>query len=858
MKKKYFRLFTITFGSILLILILANFGINYWLKNNLPDYLRKNTSYKITYQKLDVELLSGNIMAKGITVNNVNPNQNKILGLQGTIDSLEISRLGIYDAIFNKKFSSKNISLVKPILNIVLAARNKDKDNTIKLENVEIKDGKIQVFKANRKKFLGLNSLNLKVTGLELSSDTEEDGFPLGFDTYSIEASQIFYRPDNVYLFLANNITTENGVLNIRRFSFVPLLSYTQFTHYFPEKKNLINLKSSEAVAEGITFKDKKIALKSFRLENPNVKVYTTNAKSEPKKKDLKFEFSLESLILNNALINVEKPDQTPLFTAEKLNLNVNKILVNNETAKESLPFKYENFNIDGKNLGYFTNSEALKIASATLNPQNIHLNYISLKSTQKSADKNYFDASIKSISIKLKELKMVSSKLKLEIDNVSVDEIKGKIATANVKTEKQNTPSFLDLPLKIHKINLKNSDLNVDLKGKPIALNGLNLNIDELELNQNKANQLLLKSGNYDFNLKNFSFVPNQYYKISSNNIRVTKNGGQISNFSMTPLVSRAQYIRMIPVQKDLYDLKAATISFAGNYDLVNPDKFINLSAVTLNNMNANVFRSKIPKNDKTIKPLYSKMLRSVKIPLFINNFDIKNSVLVYEEDIPTSDGPGKILFKPFNLNIKNINSGKMKDKPTQVAITINAGFMDDSPLHINWGFNVLDQSDTFTIAGNVQSLPASSLNPFIEPYLHVTATGLIKRLDFYFKGNPKEISGEMKMHHDHLKIAIMKKNSFEKNKLLSGIANLFIKNSSDQFPPSVTVDDVKRDNTKSFFNLLWKGMENGLAKTLLGANYKKTANTVKNVKSAVKKVVTPQSKDPQKKKSFLERVFN
>ena len=872
MNKKYLRVFSILFGIILVVLILVNFGINFWLKNNLPDYLKKNTSYKIAYQKLDVELISGTIMAKGITVNNINPNQNKILGLQGTIDSLKITRLGIYDAIFNKKFSSKNIVLVKPILNIVLANISKDKDNTIKLENIEIKDGKIQVFKANKKKLLSLNSLNFKATGLELSSDTEEDGFPLGFETYSIEANQIFFRPDNIYLFLADHIKTEKGVLNIGRFSLVPLLSYAQFTKYFPQKKNLINLKSSKALAEGITFKDKKIGLKSLRLENPNVKIYTTNAKSQVKNKAFRYEVSLEDLILENAQIDVEKPTQTPLFSAEKLNLNVNKIFMNSETAKENLPFHYENFNLDGKNLNYFTNSEHLKIASAKVKPQNILLDLITLKSTQKSANKNYFDVSTKSISIKLKGWKIVDSKLKMEINSILVDEIKGKIFAATSTTKGKTKSSFLDFPLKIHKISLKNSDLNIDHNSQQIALNDVNLNINDLEINQNKASQFLLKSSGYDFNLKSISYQPGPFYKITSNNIKITEKGGQISNFSMVPLVSRAQFIKMIPTQKDLYDLKVPTISFVGNYDLLNQNKFINLSNVVLNNVNANIFRSKIPKNDLTVKPLYSKMLRSIKVPLFIANFDIKNSVLVYEEDITTSNGPGKISFKPFNLNIKNINSGKMKSKPTQVAITINAGFMNSSPLHINWGFNTTDLQDKFTISGGVSNMSASLLNPFIEPYLHVTATGLIKKLQFAFKGNPVEISGSMKMDHDNLKIAILKKDTNEKKKFLSTIANLFIKNSSNKFPASVTVDHVKRDNTKSFFNLLWKGLENGLAKTLIGINYKENAETVKNmtsdikdVKSAVKKVTeklkanpeTPKE-EPKKKKSFFERIFH
>ncbi|SFI26217.1 AsmA family protein [Halpernia frigidisoli] len=877
MNKKYFRIFTIIFGSILLLLLIVNFSINFWLKNNLPDYLKKNTNYQISYQKLDVELLSGNILAQGITVNNKNPNQNKILGLQGTIDSITISRLGIYDAIFNKRISTKSIVLAKPVLNIQLPEKtnkSKKEQNPIELKNLEIRNGKIQVFKANKRKIAGSNDLNLKITDLELSSETQDNGLPVGFDSYSIEANKVYFRPDNVYLFLADQIKTKDGVLNIRKFSFLPLLSYSQFTHYYPTKSNLFNLKSSEAVVEGFNFKNKKIDLKSFRLEQPNVKIYTTGVKPKAKdKKDFTLDVNLGNLILNNATVDVEKPNQTPLFTGGNLNLNISKIVMNGETTKESLPFQYEAFALNGKNINYFTENDHLSVLNLKVDPKNIVLNQIALKSENQSSDKNYFDVNTKSVSIKLKEWKMVDSKLKMEIDDVLVDEIKGKIATSKVKTEKKNKPSFLDFPLKIHKINLKNSDLNVESKGKPMALNGLNLNINELELNQNEAKQLLMKSANYNFTANSLIYNPSQFYKISANAIKVTEKGGNISNFAMIPLVSRAQFIKMIPTEKDLYNLKAASISFAGNYDLLNQDKIINLSNVTLNNMNANIFRSKIPKDDLTVKPLYSKMLRSIKFPLFINNLDIKNSILVYEEDIATSDGPGKLEFDNFNLNVKNINSGKMKGKPTQVAITINSGFMNGSPLHLNWGFNVLDQNDRFTISGNVGNMPAPRLNPFIEPYLHVTATGVIKKLNFSFTGNPVEINGTMKMDHDNLKIAIRDKDSGKKKKLLSGIANLFIKTDAEKYPESVSIEHVKRDNTKSFFNLLWKGMENGLAKHLIGINFKESVDnvksTVKDAKETVKDVgkavenVTDKLKaddkkaEPEKKKGFFNRIF-
>jgi len=78
-----------------------------------------------------------------------------------------------------------------------------------------------------------------------------------------------------------------------------------------------------------------------------------------------------------------------------------------------------------------------------------------------------------------------------------------------------------------------------------------------------------------------------------------------------------------------------------------------------------------------------------------------------------------------------------------------------------------------------------------------------------------------------------------------LSAVANIFIKTDSGKFPESVVVEDVERDPTKSFFNMFWKGIEDGLKKTLIGINIDKTkktvegaVNTVKDVKSSVKDV--------------------
>ena len=178
-------------------------------------------------------------------------------------------------------------------------------------------------------------------------------------------------------------------------------------------------------------------------------------------------------------------------------------------------------------------------------------------------------------------------------------------------------------------------------------------------------------KTGFYSLTTRDFKYHT-KFYNMSASLLKINKNLMQISNFALLPTVSRAQFIRMIPTEKDLYDIRINQITMNGNWYFLAANKFLEASQVTISGANANIFRSKIPKDDLTEKPLYSKLLRSVKFPMLIKNLDLKNSVLVYEEDTKKSDGPGKLVFNNFNLNAKNINSAKMKRNPTLSLIHI------------------------------------------------------------------------------------------------------------------------------------------------------------------------------------------
>lgn len=862
MKKKYLKIFSIIIGILFLILVLGNFALNFWLQNKLPDYVKNNSDYLISYKTLEVHLGTGNIFATGISVNNKNPQNLEKLGLQGTVDTVSVSRFGIFDALFNKELSTSKLVLSNPNLNIILPNPNKNKqtkkENPFNLEELKITNGNISVFRATKTKFLSVSDLNLNVENLQMNEESLDQKLPLLFDHYDVNAKNLYFRPDNVYAFTAKYITTKEGQMSLKDFALNPLLSYQNFTRFYPKKRNLFDFKTSEMEFKDIILKDNKITLTKVRFENPVLKMFTTNVKPLEKEKSFKYDVNLEDLVMNNAQIAILKSNGSPLFGAENLTMNINKFLMNSETAKGNIPFQYDDFKINGKQIHYFSETQNVNVASLNIDPKSANLTNISVKPTAISPNKSSMDLTLQHLQLKIKEWKFIENKLSLNIDDVLVNSLNGKITSAKNPQKKKPTFEGIQFPLTIKNVVLKNSDLIISTKNQPLAFHHLNANIQNIELNANTVkNAIPFKTGFYSLTTKNFDYKT-KFYNLSASLLKLNKNAVQMTNFAMKPTVSRAQFIRMIPTEKDQYDLKVNDIKINGSWDLLSESKFLNASNVTLNGMNADIFRSKIPKDDVTDKPLYSKLLRSIKFPMFIEDLAIKNSTLVYEEDTKKSDGPGKLIFNDFNLTAKNLNSGKMKGKPTKIPIAINCNFMNASNMKVNWNIDTASQNDAFTIAGSVVNIPASRLNPFIEPYLKIRATGQITSLLFDFKGNKSGLNGTLKMKHENLKVAILKQDG-DKDKILSAVANLFVKSDSGKYPESVMVENVERDPTKSFFNLFWKGIEQGLKRTLIGKNAPETEakvkSTIKDTKTTIKET---KQEIKETKNNVAEKVEN
>lgn len=322
-----------------------------------------------------------------------------------------------------------------------------------------------------------------------------------------------------------------------------------------------------------------------------------------------------------------------------------------------------------------------------------------------------------------------------------------------------------------------------------------------------------------YSFNCDSILYRPNKFYNIRAAQVQTTDKGLLVKKFSMIPQVSRRTFVRIIPKEKDIYTVKAKEIQLRNMEWGFNENEkfFFHTDAIQVSNAAANIYRAKMPPDDLTKKRLYNRLLRDIPFDLKVDTLKVRNAFLEYEEEKTFERGAGIISFSNLNLTARHITSGFGMKKVPDVLINVRGNFMKVSPIDVRWSFNVLDRTDGFRIRGSIARLSAENMTPFIKPYMNVTATGMVDRVHFNFSGNDNMAKGNFGIDYDDLKFTIYrKKDPDKKNKFLTFLSRIFVKKDTKEKIKEATVE-VERIPEKSFYNLLWRTIQEALKKIIM-----------------------------------------
>ena len=393
-------------------------------------------------------------------------------------------------------------------------------------------------------------------------------------------------------------------------------------------------------------------------------------------------------------------------------------------------------------------------------------------------------------------------------------------------KNSKENVKNSVVAPFEkiitVTDIYLNHGDIkiiNIKNNKAVLSVTDLNLNLDGIVITDKTLDDKIpFQFNNYKLTCDRIYYHPNEYYHIKTKKLISTKSELKIDKLEMLPTYSRRKFVSKIPQEKDIYTLLCDTVSITKiDWGFKADDFFFHCNAINLNNVAANIYRSKEPADDLTKKYLYSKLLRDMKFDLKVDTLKIRNSLIEYEEEKKSENGAGKIIFSSFNLTATSLCSGFKREKTPDIIIKANCKFMKKSPLNVAWKLNVMDKTDGFAIKGTLTHFDAQNMGVFTKPYMNVTAKGMLDQVHFNFSGNDKMMSGKLAVEYDDLKFTIYKKDDRKKiNKLLTLVATIFVKKDTKDKIKAADIE-IERIPEKSFYNLLFRGIAEGLKKILV-----------------------------------------
>ncbi len=383
--------------------------------------------------------------------------------------------------------------------------------------------------------------------------------------------------------------------------------------------------------------------------------------------------------------------------------------------------------------------------------------------------------------------------------------------------------------PLKLYKdviieeLSIDNATLHIYDKSKDslfLYAENVTVELDDILINQQTLTKKIpVEFSEYEAELDSLFLKSNKFENLNVGKLIVKDKQVTINNISVKTKYSKAQLSQNIATERDHFNLLIPQLKVdAIDFGFKEGELFVKSNMITLKNPTATIYRDKLVANDPKIKPLYSKMLRDLQFSLAVDKVNIENAAITYQEKVKAGNGAGEINFDKFYASFFNVGNAYEKNVETQIKVKAN--FMSVAPINVDWSFKVHDPTDAFIFKFDAASLPIERLNKFTTPNLNVNIEGKISKVYTTISGTSNASHADMKLDYDDLKVNILTENGAKKNKLLSAIANIFVKKNSDNDADGFRegVANVTPDKTKSVFNYVWHNIKGGLLDVLTG----------------------------------------
>lgn len=396
---------------------------------------------------------------------------------------------------------------------------------------------------------------------------------------------------------------------------------------------------------------------------------------------------------------------------------------------------------------------------------------------------------------------------------------------SASYKEHKKSIFGQLKQKIEVDQLTVQDAELSIrEIETDSLMLfaENMTLNLMEIQLDSTTAKQRIpFEYDDYNLSFKDFTYSLGKYENLEIAAAQINQEKVSFEQIKLFTKYSKEKLNQIITVERDHFDITIPSLVLENHefgFDQ-NSVFYFKSPKVIFENPEMHIYRNKLKADDLTEKHLYSRMLRDLKFKLTLSEVELKDATIVYSEKVHPDTQAGKLSFSKLNADIKNVsNTYGAKEKTT---LDIHAIFMARTPIKVNWEFDVNDVNDGFVFKADIGKLPSADMNPFSRPNLRVLLEGELLRTYATISGNVNTSRINMRINYEQLKVEVMQKKADKKNKVVSAVANLFIKKNTDKTEDhfkETFKEHIERDKTKSIFNFLWINLKAGLISIVVG----------------------------------------
>lgn len=360
------------------------------------------------------------------------------------------------------------------------------------------------------------------------------------------------------------------------------------------------------------------------------------------------------------------------------------------------------------------------------------------------------------------------------------------------------------------------------------------------------------------------FYATPDSLYHIQLSEMNFSTSTGtlNIDKFALLPRYSEMRFGTVAGFAKDRFNIQMNNLSL----EAINLPLYIKKQEVFAKRMRIGEGRVAVFNNNE-LKKIDSprigqyphQLLQKFGSKLTVGQLDLNNINISYSEFDKKSRQKGRITFEHTSGRITNItNSETQKAKNPVMEAVLTTYMMGQGKLDTKFTFDLLAKDGAFAYSGILHGLNGPALNKVTKPLgmVHIKK-GTIKELSFDMKGNEYGATGTMNFKYNGLAIAVLKRDEdtdwLIRQGFLSFMANNFLIKPDNPGKNGILTSakiDYKRALNRSFFNLIWKSLFQGV-KYSVGI----TPEKEKQIKTQVAKFVKMKTERDQRRAERQKR---